>query len=105
MIAVGDPGHLAVGNRPQNRGQLYCQPPESEKLGAPVSGAQVSDQRPAGRLRGTQTQSCKIGGHPEKSGLRRGPGYQGCCDPQKKSESNGSHMPKAVLDVAEGERA
>src|SRR6266568_5776256 len=48
MVTLGHPGYGTVGDRAHDRGQLYCEAPQAEKLGAPVLGAQVpTSARPA----------------------------------------------------------
>src|SRR6266704_6165246 len=87
MVTFGHPAYGTVGDRAHDRGQLYCEAPQAEKLGAPVLGAQVADERAARRLRGTEAESSKIGGDPEKPWRRSGPGDQRRRDPEEKREA------------------
>src|SRR6266496_50522 len=105
MVTFGHPAYGTVGDRAHDRGQLYCEAPQAEKLGAPVLGAQVADERAARRLRGTEAESSKIGSNPEKPWPRSNPCDQRSPNPEDKGETNGAHVPEAVLDVTEGEGA
>src|SRR6266699_1202802 len=105
MVTFGHPAYGTVGDRAHDRGQLYCEAPQAEKLGAPVLGAPFADDRAARRLRGTQAESGKIGGDPERPWSFGNPGDQRRREPEDEGEPNSAHVPEAVLDVTDGEGA